>query len=83
MTVTASTAKPNFAPKDAKDEEDPFTPTTDASDVAVQDEEDEVVPSSDPIEAMDEQNVDIEAPAPIPEEEGYAEFDEEEEPTEA
>lgn len=44
MTVTASTAKPNFAPKDAKDEEDPFQPTTDASDVAVQDEE-EVVPN--------------------------------------
>ena len=49
--VTASTAKPSFAPKDAKDEEDPFQPTLDASDVAT---ENEVNPSSDEIETMDE-----------------------------
>ena len=30
--VTASTAKPSFAPKDAQVEEDPFQPTLDASD---------------------------------------------------
>ena len=49
--VTASTAKPSFAPKDAQVEEDPFQPTLDASDVAT---ENEVNPSSDEIETMDE-----------------------------
>lgn len=78
-TVTASTAKPSFAPKEAKVEDDPFKPTEDASDLETKDE---IVPNMEANEMPQEQNLDIETPAPIPDEEGYAEYDENEEPVE-